>query len=404
MRSPLAAIRARRIHTMQPGHPGAAPIDDGLLVWRDDTGRIEAVGPYRSLAGDYDLAPGRLCDLGEVELAPGVVNCHNHLDLSHMRGRTRPGLGFAAWLTSMLAQPMDALDRASLDSAVAELAASGTTHVGDITSRNPAMVDLALEHTGISVSLLFELFSHQPPPDPTPDNPDGLPPLPEHAAVHARAHGLPAPIVAGHALYSTHPETLRRAKARTLRHGQPYSLHLAETAEEVDMLATGSGPLFGLFRDKNVLPEGYRPPGVSPVRYAKDLGLLDRRTLAVHCVQLDDADVALLAESRASVCLCPRSNDFIGVGFPRLDALRKAGVPLCIGTDSLASNTDLDPWSEAMFLLEKSRLHISVHEVLAWLTINGARALGMDRECGMLAPGMRAAAAVIPGPLLEAAG
>ncbi|KUG29547.1 amidohydrolase [hydrocarbon metagenome] len=134
---------------------------------------------------------------------------------------------------------------------------------------------------------------------------------------------------------------------------------------------------------------------------ADALGLLDARTLAVHAVHVDDADIRILVERGCGVCLCPRSNAFIGVGRAPWEKLAAAGARLCLGTDSLASNTDLDLWNEVRYLLKHGK-RFSLTAALAALTTTPARVLGREKTMGMLAPGMRSGVTLLPGDLVGA--
>ncbi|MGE4297408.1 MAG: amidohydrolase family protein [Desulfovibrionaceae bacterium] len=403
----LQGIRARRIMTMVEGQPD---IDDGLLLHRD--GEIVDVGPFRDVMRTRLASGVAMEDLGGVTLAPGLINAHTHLELAHLHGRTVSGQGFATWVRSLLSQPpeyaMDATDPEAMARACAAMRATGTVFAGDVTSRTPHRASAAMHDAGIGHVLFLEIFGHCPPAF-GPEGALGQAPgdLPPHAPPGARY--LPAPRVAahaamaGHALYSTSPEALCEAKAWDTAHGKPFSMHLAEHEGEEEMLATGRGAFADLLRERGVAPDGYSAPGMSPVAWADTLGLLDADTLAVHCVRCSRADAALLAQRGTSVCLCPRSNAFIGVGRAPFAELEKAGVNLCLGTDSLASNHDLDLWREAIFCLENGASHSSLRQALMWLTVNPARALKVDHVLGRLMPGMRAAYSVVPDSMAVAA-
>ena len=101
-----------------------------------------------------------------------------------------------------------------------------------------------------------------------------------------------------------------------------------------------------------VLPPDWTAPGLRPLAYAVKLGLLGPGTLAVHGVQLDAQEVEVLAASGAALCLCPRSNRNLGVGVPPVRELMESGALLCLGTDGLTSNRDLDVRKEAVWLRE----------------------------------------------------
>ena len=390
------AFRAKSVITLA-GEPPArtrkeleAPLpelEDGVIIV--DNGRILAVESFAAFKkGMHSSVP--LTDLGEVRLAPGLINAHCHLELSHLAGAIRDGAGFVAWLQSLIplaSRPVapDVLLK-SIREAVRQLTGSGVAHVGDVGSRHPALVaEAAGEDCGVTHFLEVLGFA---PPDRSgrvaaclaaqgycPEAAASLPP---------ERHTWCA--VAGHALYSTSPEGLRAAFAWCRENHRPYSIHLAEFQEEDDCIRQGTGALHDVMR-KSFLPPDWRCPGVGPVEYAEALGLLGPNTLAVHCVRCSSGDVAILARARASVCLCPRSNDFIGVGRAPAQEMAEAGVLLCLGTDSLASNHDLDMRREMR--AARQAWGFSDEAVLRMATVNAAHALGLD-HLGALVPGKAA--------------
>lgn len=366
-------VRARRLITMLPGQE---VIEDGALLAA--SGRIQAVGHWARMKSH---SSGSVEDLGEVTITPGLINAHVHLELSHLGPPPFKGRGFSAWVAWLIAQPLEKLTPKDLDQAVGQMTACGTAGLADITSRNPAMVAKALDQAGLDYVLQHEVFGFAP-PAPLPDIP------------------LERLALAGHALYSTATESLRRAKAWDAAHGRTFSLHLAEHQGEVELLATGQGEFADLLRHR-VLPRDWRPPELSPAAFADRLGLLDDRTLAVHAVHLSGQDMALLAQRRVTVCLCPRSNRLIGVGQAKAKALAEAGVPLCLGTDSLASVQDLDLWAELRALVNSSQAVPGLATNLAMLTRTPAKALGFT-NLGTLGPGAIARLAVLPKDLEEA--
>ena len=375
----LEGVRARRL-AISPEHI----VEDGFLVIDRSKGIVAASGTRKELKRDFSDMSGPVRDVpGTVLAAP--LNCHTHLELSHLAGALTQGQGFTTWLKSMLEVDVFGCQPEHLDQAVKQLRACGTGLVADICSRKPRDVHAALSRGGVGVLLQAEEF--------------GYTPLPEKGFQLPRAFARLEPDVqesvgaAGHALYSTHPSRLRAARAWSLERGRPFSLHLAEHQDEVEMLATGTGEFMDLLC-RRILPKDFMPPGKSPVRRAHDLGLLGPGTLAVHCVHVDRDEARLLAETGTSVCLCPRSNEAIGVGRAPARDFLDAGVRLCLGTDSLASNSDLDIWQELGALLPY--VPLSLRSALAMLTSDAARALGVDGLHGSLERGRRAAWTVMP--------
>jgi len=376
-------LRCGRLLSMAPGRP---VIDDGCVLIDRATQTVAAVGRYRDLVADLD---GACKDLGAHTVAPGLVNCHTHLELSHMRGRLPQGQGFEAWVKQMLALPLGNIESEFLAQTLADCRAQGTAFVADITSRRPLDVAAACGQAGLEFLLFGEPLGFgrdgAGPPDIWPAPVAAL--APSFIEAHVAA--------AGHGLYSTHPATLQAGKAWDRARNRPYSIHLAEHVGEVELLATGRGSFAELLRGR-ILPKEFAAPSLSPVAYADKLGLLDERTLAVHCVHVDNADIALLHARGVNVCLCPRSNLYIGVGRAPVEKFWAAGLNLCLATDSLASNQDLDLWNELRFFLENSATRCTLAEALALVTVNPAQALGIDTAFGTLEPGKRAAVSIVP--------
>jgi 5-methylthioadenosine/S-adenosylhomocysteine deaminase len=166
--------------------------------------------------------------------------------------------------------------------------------------------------------------------------------------------------------------------------------HFSESAGEVEWIRHRKG--------------SFEPPfdvGPNSIRLLAEHGLLGDRLVAAHCVKVDDAEIALLAEHGVAVAHCPRSNAILGCGVAPLRELRAAGVPVALGTDSPASTPGFDLFEEARTALYASRARaespgaLSAAETLELATLGGARALGLEAEVGSLAPGKRADLAVL---------
>lgn len=361
-------FRAGRILTMDLAQ---SEIHDGGILVQD--GRIAALGPWERLRGQ-----GFAADLGAVTVVPGLINAHTHLGLSHLAGRIPAGLGFSAWADRLFACLRDTGDKTALDAALQEASRSGTCFVADLVGRDSTRIRQALEAQSLG-GHLFQEFS-------------GCPGEKEFAPRSLSEPWSPAV----HALYSTGADYARSIKFWCRAHGLPFSLHLAEAPGENELLMTGRGEFAEFLRSRRILPKGFVAPGMDAVAFARDVGLLDQATLAVHCVQIGQTGVELLAESGATVCLCPRSNDWIGVGNAPVAMLCEAGVPLCLGTDSLASNVDMDLWAELRAVRRLMRDQMNLGDLLALVTVNPAKVLGIAAQYGSLEVGKRAVWAVLP--------
>ena len=341
-------------------------------------GRIASVGA---------AGPGAR-DLGHVAVLPALVNAHTHIELSHLHGRVPFGPTFVHWVRSQLAlrrgTPEDPSQVAALARrALAGAVASGTGLVGDV-SNTRTTPDLFIE-AGVPAVVFHELLGFR-----GADADDRL------AAAAPGCTGWPDEDVrvslAPHAPYSVSPALFRGIR-RSLDSapGARTTVHLAESPEEVEFIRDGTGPWRAMLEDFGVWDPSWEPAGCSPVEYVASLGILDERVLAVHGVQCSPGDIRRLATSGATIVLCPRSNRAVGVGDAPVTAFYEAGIPVAIGTDSLASAPDLNLFQE-LAAVRALAPAVAARTILDSATRAGAEALGFPRM-GRLAAG--AAAAVI---------
>lgn len=340
-----------------------------------EAGRVVAVGPRAEVEARCGAAERQ-----EVVLLPALVNAHLHLELGHLAGRVPGGEGLAPWILRLVAEraraPAGAAD-AAMARGVEALEAAGVAAVGDVSNTLASLAPLAW--AGLAGTVFHEVFGFSA----------------ERAAAalsaahDARAMATTGPTSLGvalspHAIYSTHPRTLERL----LRAG-PASIHLAEDPAERMLAARGEGPLCGIARQLGAGDADLVPRGRSAV--AAVAPWLGPRSLVVHAVDLDEEDLADLRRSGATVVLCPRSNLHVGGRLPGLPRLLAAGIPLAVGTDSLASSPSLSPLGE-LSTLRRAFPEVPVARLLplAW---NGAAvgAPGLGRLAEGTAPGLLAA-------------
>lgn len=362
--------------------PGQEPIRDAAIV--HDGRFIVQIGPWKEISR---TCGGPVEDLGAVTLCPGVFNSHVHLEMCHLLGKTVRGQGFGPWIKSLVANPMYDMDDAHVLEHCKRIRKDGAVHLADISTRQAQRIAGVLEDSGLFFVAFQELIFFSAPPELENCIPPGQ-----------FANGVLS--CAGHAPYSTHPETLRRAKAACAARGLPHSIHLAENEEETRILMGERIEFVELLERAGIPMTGFVPPRVSPVQYALDLGLLDSQTLAVHCVKVDDADIEILRRTGTNVCLCPRSNEYIGEGRAPWEKFLAAGVNTCLGTDGLASNDDLNVWNELAWIKPRFAADLSLEHGLALLTRNPALALGVAQRLGSLEPGKTACWSVVPEEVL----
>jgi cytosine/adenosine deaminase-related metal-dependent hydrolase len=358
------------------------PIADGVVAVDGDT--IAYVGPAA------DAPSGTNEDLGEVVLLPGLVNSHCHLELTAMRGFLED-LDFRRWILRLTNARRAVLDRdALLDSArwgLVEGVRAGITTYADTCESGVVMQ--AMREAGVRGVMYQEVFG----PDPA-NAGESIKGLRERVA---GLRYLETPLVrvgvSPHAPYTVSDELFRATTdlAKELR--LPMAIHVAESQVEHDLVVNASGSFADGLRGRGI---DVTARGRTPIDLLSKLGVLDVKPLLIHCVRVDDDDIRRIASSGSSVAHCPASNAKLGHGIAPIDELLAAGVPVGLGSDSMASNNRMDILEEARLALLGQRARIGSHEtpaaadVLEMATIAGAQAIGMETNIGSLEVGKQA--------------
>jgi 5-methylthioadenosine/S-adenosylhomocysteine deaminase len=161
--------------------------------------------------------------------------------------------------------------------------------------------------------------------------------------------------------------------------------HIAESREELSFVQEGTGPFADAHRKRGI---DVTARGCSPVAHLDRLELLGPDMLLVHAIETDAQDHERIRELGAFVAHCPKSNAYLGHRVAPVAAMRGRGIPVALGTDSLASNDAFDMFAEMRTMVEQQGMRCD--EALHMATIEGARALGLEKELGSLAPAKRA--------------
>lgn len=364
---------------------GSPPIRGGAVLTCG--GRVEALGPVEGIRPPGQVIQER--DFGRAILIPGLVNAHTHTELSGARIEPAP---MGEWIVSLVRETRGWPPHLFLSSSRLGVTASfeaGVTCVGDISASGQSwriMSDLGMkgivfkEVLGLSSAEAEKIVGSRAPGD------------------MFRDTGTLRIGVSPHAPYSTSLSLYRSALNAARENGWPTVTHLAESPEEVRFIKVGDGPLADMHAALGSPAVGFEPVDCSPVRYLSDGGALDGIDLAVHCNQTDEADWALLAEAGVSVCLCPRSAAYLGHPLADAAGMRRAGLHLCLGTDSRASSPSLSVLDEAAALW-KADPELGPEALLEMCTVKGADALGFgEAGVGRITPGGVADFAAIEPP------
>ncbi|HEX4915197.1 MAG TPA: amidohydrolase family protein [Vicinamibacterales bacterium] len=355
------------------------PIRDAIIEIRD--GVITGVAEYSAA----NHSGRELKDLGNVVLLPGLINAHTHLELSWLRGRVPPATSFTNWVKGLLATrgapgaAMTAAMIAPIHDAIREARASGTVAVGDITNSLAAVEPM--HAAGLTGVVFHELLGFK-------ERDGALIEATRAPRAAASAHGISVSL-APHAPYSTSIELFKAIRTAVDAQGGITSVHLGESPEEVELLREGTGPWRGILEMIGAWRDDWPIPGCGPVEYLDRHGLIDRRTLVVHGVQFDESALSTLQRLGATLVTCPRSNQWVGVGYPPIERFYQSGVAVAVGTDSLASVENLNVFCELKTMRWLAPA-VPAHRILESATLVGARALGLDRELGSLTTGKSA--------------
>lgn len=364
----MKRITAEYIYTLE-----SEPIRNGFVEYEED-GTITAVGQ---------------CEAGEEVMSgaivPGFVNAHCHVELSHLHKKFRKGTGMAGFI-DQINELRDWAGREVKQQLVQEwmdkMWNDGVSAMADISNDNSSF-DVKKSHKMYTRTFL-EVFGSEPEMcEGVMNDVTALKAVADEAGIDA----APTP----HSCYTMSPQLLSASAAAGLESGY-LSYHSQESQEEEDLLISGSGAMY-----ENRKRSGMSTPpvtGESSLKYFLDRladvkpAPYDENILLVHnvCLQQSDIDAVKQTMNNAYFAICPLSNIFIHNALPPIDLMRKNGLAIALGTDSLSSNDDLDVMKELVCLHENFP-QVPMNELFTWASRNGARFLGKDNVLGSIAAG-----------------
>jgi cytosine/adenosine deaminase-related metal-dependent hydrolase len=367
----------------------APPIQNGAVLIQQN--RMTSIGRSRDIPSS-----DRSIDLGDVILMPGLINAHCHLDYTHMAGEFAPPRLFTDWLkliTTAKSHWTVSEYRASWHQGAQMLLRSGVTTVADIEAM-PELLPGVWDSAPLRVHSFVELIGitgRRQPSDILRAATERLDTLKSRRCVAG---------LSPHAPYSTLPELLNISAKAARKRRWRLCVHVAESAAEYEMFVSRKGPMFDWLKRSRI---DMSDCGLgTPLQHLDRHGALGPNVLAVHANYLGRKDPDLLAARQTSVVHCPRSHAFFHHEKSPLRRLHKAGVNICLGTDSLATvfkrrrqTVELNLFEE-MRALQRSSPWLSPSEILRMATANGAQALGLSGKAGELCPGAFADLIAIP--------
>ena len=355
-----------------PVEPAGAVLEDHALAVRGE--RIAALLPGAEARRRWPRA--RRVERPNHVVIPGLVNAHTHAGMTLLRGFA-DDIALQAWLESHI-WPAEARHlsedyvRAGTELALVEMVRSGTTCFADMYFFPDVGAEVAVDR-GVRMAVGLPMVDF-----PNRWAADRQASLGKNAELYGRYRGEAGIsfTMAPHAPYSVDDSGLALCVELAEERDLSIHIHVHETAGEI--------------------AESLQRHNCRPLARLDRLGVVNERLMAVHATQLEEGEIAVLAERGCSVVHCPQSNLKLASGFASVETLLAAGVNVALGTDSAASNNDLDMIEEMQTaaLLAKgvsgNADAVSAAEALEMATLAGARALGLDGEIGSLLPGKAA--------------
>ncbi len=334
---------------------------------------------------EMSAIPGveKVIDLGNAVIMPGLINTHTHLDLSNLHNRIKPTSNFTHWVFQVIGARMRWKDEDyvfSIEKGAKLSIESGVTTVADISNTGHAFS--VLKKSPLRKVVYKEIISLKPG-----QAADIMKKLKEELP-QIKTDALLSVGLSPHAPYSVSRELYQAACGFAGESRLPVCTHLAETQDEIEFLTKGTGNFPAFLRQIRALPDGWKPPGTTPVRYLNEMGVVNNRTLLIHCNYVSDEEIALIQSAGASVAFCPGSHRFFGYTNHPVRRFLDAGINVGIGTDSLASNDSLSVLDELKYL--STNLALSPQTLISMATVNGAKAIGLESRVGQLREGFEA--------------
>ncbi|MFZ5639906.1 MAG: amidohydrolase [Bacillota bacterium] len=344
-------------------------IDNGEIAI--EAGKIKAVGPAGTAGAGWSA--DKVIDAKGMVALPGFINCHTHAAMTLLRSYA-DDLPLMQWLSERI-WPLE--NRLTGEDVywgtmlcVLEMIKSGTTTFADMYF---FMDDVAkaVRQSGMRASLSRGMIGVAPTAELA---------LEESEAFirewHGGADGRITTMLGPHAPHTCPPAYLEKVMALASRFNVGIHIHLAETLPEVSEIR--------------------KEYGKSPIAYVNDIGLLDFPVLGAHCVHVSPEDIKIMKDKDVRVAHNPESNMKLASGIAPVPQMLADGVTVALGTDGAASNNNLDLMEEmrSAALLHKVNTMdpaaIPAYTALEMATSNGARALDLEKEIGIIRPGYKA--------------
>ncbi len=355
-------------------------IKDGALLIK--SGQIADVGTLNEIRSAYPLEQVNRFD--NAVMLPGLINAHCHLELTLLQNKIEPGPDFASWIRTLVdlrRRWNKSVFHHSMQRGLDALIQSGTTTVVDISSQH---IYEPLLKAPLRKLACFEVFTLD-----ANESVRSMGALETLLAMIEEDEFFKAG-VSPHAPYTVAPELYGLCADLAQKQQRLLTTHLAETKAEIEFLASGQGPLRELYQSLGYDMSAYQAPRKTPAQYIYESCQNAPRILFAHGTYLAESDFALLQKHGAAVVYCPRcTHEYFKHPQHPWKRMQAAGIPVCLGTDSLASNFSLSLRDEIDYLIKR---HPEENPNAFWTmaTETAAEAIGMGALAGKLEKGFYA--------------
>ena len=339
------------------------------------------------------------CEIVDVAgaIAPGWVNAHSHLEFSDLESPLgHPSIRFTDWIRLIVSHRNQSNEHRSksksIEKGLSESFHSGVRLIGEIATSPFDQRDYASLGESSVIAFFFEQLGRNESAFAGQDQ-ELQQFLDQQISIAQKSEETCSNTfgVSPHAPYSVHPELLKQMCVRAASANRTVAMHVAETTEEIELIENQTGDFVDLLKDFGVWnPESFEI-GYSIQQVLKTLSTVPR-SLVVHGNYLTDSELDFIAtqSGRMSIVYCPRTHAYFGHSRYPIHKMIERGIQVCVGTDSRASNPDVDLFQELKHIVETFP-ELDPGQVLAMGTIHGARALGFNDHFGSIEPGKIAA-------------
>lgn len=330
-------------------------------------------------------------------LCPGFINAHCHIELSHMKGLIPQKTGLVEFVQQVIKKRQAGQDEkmAAMQEAEKEMCNDGIVAAGDICNTTDS-IELKKKsrlrwHNFIEVTGFVDAVAEK-----------RLAEIEEIACEFQQlssSNSQPSTIVP-HAPYSVSKKLFQLLNEKT--ENEVISIHNQEAAAENELYQTKTGKFLELYKNLGIDISGFGSTGKTSFQSWLPMFTNQQQIISVHNSFINEADLQspTINHQPLSFCLCPHANLYIEDRLPPVDMFIKNNCNIVLGTDSLASNQKLSISSEISLILQHFP-HIDISAILRWATINGARALRLDKELGSFEKG-KTPAVLLLSPFTQA--